>query len=149
MAVSMLCEGSSIRSIERMTGVHRDTIMRLGIRVGTACAKIHDKKMRGLSCRNVECDELWGYIGKKAKNADSSDRACGLGDVWTFIALDVDTKLIPSFLVGKRDSYHAKTFMGDLASRVANRIQVPLTPSRHILTPLSGPLALTLTTHWW
>src|SRR5215510_11330231 len=87
MAVSMLCEGSSIRSAERITGIHRDTIMRLGVRVGEACAKIHDEKMRALSCKHVEVDEIWGYIGAKQKNAR---RAGAYGDVWTFIALDAD-----------------------------------------------------------
>ena len=121
MAVSMLCEGNSIRAIERMTGVHRDTIMRLGLRMGEACQKIMDTKMRGLSCKQVECDEIWGFIGAKRKNAN---RVGAYGDVWTFIALDADTKLIPSFVVGKRDSYHARAFMEDLAGRMANRIQV-------------------------
>jgi len=121
MAVSMLCEGNSIRSIERITGVHRDTIMRLGLRMGEACQKIMDEKMRGLSCKQVECDEIWGFIGAKRKNAN---RVGAYGDVWTFIALDADTKLIPSFVVGKRDSYHARAFMEDLAGRMANRIQV-------------------------
>ena len=124
LAVSMLCEGSSIRSIERVTGVHRDTVMRLGVRVGEGCAKIMDAKMRGLSCRNVEVDEIWGYIGKKAKHADKADRAEGLGDVWTFIALDSDTKLIPTFVVGQRDAYHTKVFMDDLSGRMANRVQL-------------------------
>jgi IS1 family transposase len=121
LAVSMLAEGNSIRSIERMTGVHRDTIMRLGIRVGEGCQKIMDAKMRGLSCKQIEVDEIWGFIGAKRKNAD---RVGAYGDVWTFIALDADTKLIPSFIVGKRDSYHARAFMEDLAGRMANRIQV-------------------------
>ena len=121
MAVSMLAEGNSIRAIERMTGVHRDTIMRLGVRVGTGCAKIHDEKMRGLNCKQIECDEIWGFIGAKRNRAAAS--GC-YGDVWTWIALDADSKLIPSYLVGKRDSYHAKTFMGDLAGRLTNRIQI-------------------------
>src|SRR5690349_16524218 len=107
-AVSLLCEGNSIRSIERITGVHRDTIMRLGVRMGEACTKIADEKMRGLTCKQIEVDEIWGFIGAKRKNA----RAVGAyGDVWTFIALDADTKLIPSFIVGKRDMYHARSFM--------------------------------------
>src|SRR4051812_18147490 len=101
IAVSMLAEGNSIRSIERMTGVHRDTIMRLGIRIGTACSKIHDEKMRGVASKNIEVDEIWGFIGAKRKNAA---RAGAYGDVWTFIALDADTKLIPSFVVGRRDA---------------------------------------------
>src|SRR5271154_818202 len=121
MAVSMLCEGNSIRSIERITGVHRDTIMRLGLRMGESCQQIMDSKMRGLTCKQVECDEIWGFIGAKRKNAN---RVGAYGDVWTFIALDADTKLIPSFVVGKRDSYHARAFMEDLAGRMANRIQV-------------------------
>jgi IS1 family transposase len=119
--VSLLCEGNSIRSIERITGVHRDTVMRLGVRVGNACAKIQDEKMRGLNCKNVEVDEIWGFIGAKRKNANATGN---YGDVWTFIALDADTKLIPSFIVGKRDAYHAKMFVADLAERVAGRIQL-------------------------
>lgn len=121
MAVAMLAEGNSIRSIERITGVHRDTIMRLGVRVGEGCAKIQDERMRGLSCKQIEVDEIWGFIGAKRRNAA---RVGAFGDVWTFIALDADTKLIPCFIVGKRDSYHARAFMDDLASRMANRIQV-------------------------
>jgi IS1 family transposase len=120
-AVSLLCEGNSIRSIERITGIHRDTVMRLGVRVGTACAKIQDEKMRGLNCAQIEVDEIWGFIGAKRNNAA---RAGVYGDVWTFIALDADTKLIPSFIVGKRDAYHAKAFISDLAGRLAKRVQV-------------------------
>src|SRR5580765_6968199 len=92
--ISMLAEGSSIRSIERITGIHRDTIMRLGVRVGEGCAKLHDEKMRGLKCKLIEVDEIWGFIGKKKKNTKAWET--GVGDVWTFIALDGDTKLIPS-----------------------------------------------------
>ena len=120
-AVSMLAEGNSIRSIERMTEVHRDTIMRLGVRVGEGCKRLMDEKMRGLTCKQIQCDEIWGFVGSKKKNAAAS--GC-YGDVWTFIALDSDTKLIPSFVVGKRDMYHARMFMQDLAGRMANRIQI-------------------------
>src|SRR4026207_1336464 len=98
--VAMLAEGNSIRTIERITGVHRDTIMRLGVRVGEACVQIMDTKMRGLSCKQIEVDEIWGFIGAKRKNAP---RVGAYGDVWTFIALDADTKLIPCFISGKRD----------------------------------------------
>lgn len=124
LTVSLLSEGTSIRSIERITGVHRDTIMRLGVRVGEACHHILDQKMRGLNCRNIEVDELWGFISKKNKNASPEERNTGSGDVWTFIALDSDTKIIPSYVVGKRDSYHANAFMDDLAGRVNNRVQI-------------------------
>jgi IS1 family transposase len=119
--ISMLCEGASIRAIERITGVQKKTIGRLAVRVGEACKKIMDEKMRGLSCKNVEVDEIWGFVGAKQRNAR---RARAYGDVWTFIALDADTKLIPSFIVGKRDAYHAKAFMSDLASRIKNRVQI-------------------------
>src|ERR1039458_6036246 len=124
LIISLLAEDSSIRAIERITNVHRDTIMRLGVRVGEGCAKLHNEKMRGLSCKQVECDEIWGFIGRKDKNATPEQRNTGAGSVWTFIAEDVDTKLIPSFLVGKRDSYHAQTFMADLAARVVSRLQI-------------------------
>jgi IS1 family transposase len=123
-AISLLAEGSSIRSIERITGVHGDTISRLAVRVGNACAAIMDEKMRNLTCRNLECDEIWGFIGKKKKNLRRGDRSKGFGDIWTFIALDADTKLIPAYLVGYRDSYHAKRFMSDLSERVINRVQI-------------------------
>jgi IS1 family transposase len=95
--------------------------MRLGVRMGEACAKLQDEKMHSLNCRQIEVDEIWGFIGAKRINAP---RAGVYGDVWTFIALDVETKLIPSFIVGKRDSYHAKAFMFDLASRVTQRVQL-------------------------
>jgi IS1 family transposase len=119
--VSLLCEGSSIRSVERITGIHRDTIMRLGVRIGEGCQQIMDTKMRGLNCKQIEIDEIWGFIGAKRNNAT---RAGAYGDVWTFIALDADTKLIPSFIVGKRDAYHAKAFISDLAGRLQKRVQV-------------------------
>jgi len=119
--IHALAEGSSIRSIERMTGVHGDTIGRLALRIGQSCKKIMDEKMRGLNCQNVEVDEIWGFIGAKQKNAR---RARAYGDVWTFIALDADTKLIPSFIVGKRDMYHTRAFMEDLAGRLSRRVQI-------------------------
>ncbi len=120
--VASFAEGASIRGIERMTGVNRNTIMSLGLRVGANCAAIMDAKMRDLPCRNVEVDEIWGFIGKKQKNVNALD--AGHGDVWTWIALDVETKLVPSFVIGKRDAYHAKIFIDDLAARLANRIQL-------------------------
>jgi len=118
----MLAEGSSIRSIERITQVHRDTIMRLGVRVGEACAKIHDQKMRGIRSRRIEVDEIWGFIGKKKSHTKAWET--GVGDVWTFIGLDADTKLIPSFRVGQRTMIHARGFLLDLAGRLDNRIQL-------------------------
>lgn len=120
-----LAEGQSIRAIERLTGVHQDTICRLGVRVGNACGKIMDEKMQGLSCSKVQLDEIWGFIGKKQKNILPGDAAKGLGDVWTFVAVDADTRMVPAYRVGKRDSYNANCFVEDLASRLdGERVQV-------------------------
>src|SRR6185503_11593677 len=96
MAVSVLAEGSSIRSIERITGVHRDTIMRLGVKVGQGCANLMDQKMRDLDCHYLQFDEIWGFIGKKQRHLRIDDDP-QYGDVWTFCAIDADTKLVPSF----------------------------------------------------
>jgi IS1 family transposase len=119
--ISMLCEGASIRAVERITDIHGDTIGRLALRVGQACKRIMDEKMCNLTCKQIEVDEIWGFIGAKKKNAQ---RTGHYGDVWTFIALDADTKLIPSFIVGKRDRYHARAFMEDLSRRLSLRIQL-------------------------
>ena len=93
-AVSALCEGSSIRSIERMTGIHRDTIMRLGIRVGTGCAVLLDDLMQNLSCNYLQLDEIWGFIRKKKKNAKPGE--LDAGDAWTFIAIDAESRHVLS-----------------------------------------------------
>jgi transposase-like protein len=121
-AISLLAEGSSIRSIERITGVHRDTIMRLGVRVGEGCAKIQNEKMRKIQSAEIQIDEIWGFIGKKRKQARAWED--GVGDIWTFIALDRETKLIPAFRVGARTMIEARAFLMDLKSRLANRFQL-------------------------
>ena len=121
--IGALTEGSSIRSIERMTGVHRDTIMRLGVKVGQGCAKIQDAIMRDLPCTHLQMDEIWGYIGKKQRHVAPSDDP-SMGDAWTFCAIDSETKLVPAFKVGKRDSETANAFVADLASRMRNRVQL-------------------------
>ena len=120
-AISMLCEGASILAVERITGIHEDTIGRLALRVGRACKQIMDEKMRNLNCQHIEVDEIWGFIGAKRRNAE---RAGAYGDVWTYIALDAESKLIPSFVVGKRDRYHTRTFMEDLAGRLSRQVQL-------------------------
>lgn len=121
--ISALAEGSGIRQIERMTGVHRDTIMRLGVRVGQGCARVLDSKMRNLTCRHLQFDELWGFIGKKERHMRWDDDPT-LGDVWTFCVIDEDTKIVPSFKVGKRDSATANAFVADVAGRLKNRTQI-------------------------
>ena len=122
--ISALAEGNSIRSIERMTGVHRDTIMRLGVRVGEGCTKLLDSKLKGLDCKAIQVDELWGFIGKKRKRANLVDRRAGMGDVWTFLAIDPITKLIFSHHIGQRTVYDAEILMRDVMQRVGNRLQV-------------------------
>jgi len=121
--ISALAEGSGIRQIERITGVHRDTIMRLGVRIGKGCANVLDRKMRNLSCNHLQFDEVWGFIGKKERHCTPDDSP-EVGDVWTFCAIDSDTKIVPSFKVGKRDSSTANAFVADVASRLKNRVQI-------------------------
>ena len=121
--IGALTEGSSIRSIERMTGVHRDTIMRLGVKVGQGCTALMDSTMRNLSCQRLEMDEIWGFIGKKERNVKMDDSA-EVGSVWTWCAIDADTKLVPAFLVGDRSKATANAFAQDVASRMAYRVQI-------------------------
>jgi IS1 family transposase len=121
--IGALCEDSAIRSTERMTGVHRDTIMRLGVRVGQGCAATMDAKMVDLPCTRLELDEIRGFVGKKEKQVRPSEDP-SLGDVWTFCAIDADTKLVPAFKVGKRDAATANAFVGDIAGRMKNRVQI-------------------------
>jgi IS1 family transposase len=119
--VAALAEGSSIRSIERMTGIHRDTIMRLGVRVGQGCTILMHEKMRDLPCSRLEVDEIWGFVGKKDRNVNPGKE--GVGNVWTFCVIDADTKLVPAFKVGDRcedgNRLHAKR-----GHAMRNRVQI-------------------------
>ena len=112
-----------MRAISRMTGVHQDTICRLGVRIGQGCAALLDAKMRNLTCRYLQLDEIWGFIGKKEKHVSFNDDP-QLGDVWTFCAIDSETKIVPSFKVGKRDHRTANAFLADIASRLRSRPQI-------------------------
>ena len=123
LAIAALAEGSSIRSIERMLEIHRDTIMRLGVRIGKGCARLLDGKMRGLTCKRIQVDEIWGFVGKKDRNITDED-SNDLGSVWTFCAIDSDSKIVPSYKVVRRDAKTANAFMCDLASRLRNRVQL-------------------------
>lgn len=121
--ISGLTEGMSMRALSRITGVHQDTICRLAVRVGQGCARLLDQKMRNLRCNYLEFDEIWGFIGKKEKHRRDTDDPT-LGDVWTFCAIDAETKVVPSFKVGKRDHFTANDFVSDVASRLINRPQI-------------------------
>ena len=127
--IAALAEGASIRSIERMTNIHRDTIMRLGVKVGKGCARLLDQKMRGLSCRRIQVDEVWSYVGKHDRFVTPEDDA-DVGSVWTFCAIDSDTKIVPSYKIGKRDIETATAFMNDLASRliIESNFRVTVSP---------------------
>jgi hypothetical protein len=95
-------KANSIRSTERMTNTHRDTIMRLMVEVGSGCAALANDQMRDLSCQRIQVDEIWSYVGKKQMHLQPGDDRRRLGDQWTFVALDPDTKLVPAYRVGKR-----------------------------------------------
>jgi IS1 family transposase len=121
--IAALAEGSSIRSIERITGVHRDTIMRLGVKVGMGCTILMHEKMRGLPCRRLEMDEIWGFVGKKERHVKPNDPP-EVGSVWTFCVIDAETKLVPAFKVGDRDAKTANAFLQSVAMRMAYRVQI-------------------------
>lgn len=122
--IAALVEGCSVRSTERLTGVHRDTIIKLLVRVGTGCAALLDERMIDLNCERLELDELWSFVGKKQRHVTAADDARHVGDTWTYVAIDATSKLIPSFLVGKRDAMNTNAFVSDVAARLRNRVQI-------------------------
>ncbi len=124
-AIAALVEGNSIRSVARMTGIARNTITSLVVEAGQACAEYQDSVLRNLTCRRIECDEIWAFCHAKDKNLPDDKRGqFGFGSIWTWIALDADTKLIASWMVGNRDEIAAKEFMEDLAGRLSHRVQL-------------------------
>lgn len=123
--LSMLCEGSSMRSVCRVVDCSYDAVDKLLRDAGAACTEFHDRTVRGVKSRRVQCDEIWSFVHAKAKNVPTAKAApTGAGDVWTWTALDADTKLILSWKVGGRDSEYALAFMDDLRGRLANRVQL-------------------------
>jgi hypothetical protein len=122
--VAALVEGNSIRSVERMTGIHRDTIMRLAVRVADGCDSLMDEMMRGLTCPRLQLDEIWAYVGMKQKTARRLNQTDEFGDVYTFVAIDADSKLVPCWHVGKRTWSDTALFVDDLRARVTNRPQI-------------------------
>lgn len=121
----MLCEGMSIRAITRLTGASKNTIAKLLIDAGKACASYHDANVRHLKSEQVQVDEIWSFTYAKERNVKKAKAAPeGAGDTWTWTALDNDSKLIVSYLVGERDSEYAFAFIDDLRSRIDNRFQL-------------------------
>jgi IS1 family transposase len=126
--ISALVEGNSIRSTERMVGVHRDTIMRLLVRVGERCQVILDERMHGFHSRLIQADEIWTFVGKKEGHLSREE--ClnpAIGDQYVFVALDAETKLVPTFTVGKRDGRTALAFLTDLQHRLTGNGRIQLT----------------------
>lgn len=135
----MLCEGQSIRSIERITGASKNTVAKLLSDVGAVCAEYQDKAFRNLTCKRVQVDEIWSFTYAKQKNVARAKAAPeGAGDTWTWTAICADTKLVMSWLVGGRDSEYAMAFMDDLAKRLANRVQLTSDGHKAYLEAVEG-----------
>lgn len=135
----LLCEGNSIRAVTRLTGFSKTTVTKLVVDAGQACSWYQDRVFRNLECKRVQVDEVWGFVGAKAKNADPALKAAGqAGDVWLWVATDADTKLVPSWFVGGRDSETAIVFMDDLRSRLANRVQLTSDGHKAYLEAVEG-----------
>ena len=123
--VSCLIEGMSIRATVRVTGVAKNTITKLLVDLGDACADYQNVHLVGLPCKRLQCDEIWSFCHSKAKNVPADHQGeFGYGDVWTWVAIDADTKLVPAFHVGWRTGWDARVFIDNVAFRLANRVQL-------------------------
>jgi IS1 family transposase len=121
----LLCEGSSIRAVTRLTGASKNTVTKLLVDAGRACTDYQDRAFRNLTCERVQVDEIWAFVGSKQANTSPEKKATGeAGDCWTWTALDADTKLMPAWLVSDRSADAALEFMLDLQGRLANRVQL-------------------------
>ena len=137
--IAALVEGNSIRSTVRMTGVAKNTIVKLLADVGKACAEYQDKAFRNLTCKHIQCDEIWSFCYSKEKNVPESKQGqFGYGSIWTWTAIDADTKLIPSWLVSDRTACAATEFIKDLAGRLSNRIQLTTDGHKAYLEAVEG-----------
>lgn len=123
--IAALVEGASINATVRITGVSKPTILKLIADLGKVCGEYQDKHLRNLTCKRIEADEVWNFCYAKEKNVPKAKQGkFGYGDVWTWVAIDPETKLVPCWYVGRRDAAAAKVFMEDLAGRLSNRIQL-------------------------
>lgn len=137
--IGMLVEGMSLRATSRLADVSINTVTKLLVEIGSACADYQDKALRNLPCKRIQCDEIWAFCYAKMKNVPADKQGkFGYGDVWTWTAIDADTKLVPSFMVGNRDGHSARLFVDDLASRLANRIQLTTDGLRVYLEAVEG-----------
>jgi IS1 family transposase len=123
--VSAMVEGNSVNAISRMVGVSNNTVLKLLADLGEACAKFQDEVFRNLKCQRIQCDEIWSFVQKKQKQVSEEERYIfGVGDVYTWVAIDADTKLVPCWHLGRRDAHAAMTFIKDLSERLASRVQL-------------------------
>ena len=137
--IASLVEGNSIRATVRMTGAAKNTVTKLLLDLGKACAEYQDEVMRDLPCTRIECDEIWAFCYSKAKNVPEEHRGTfGYGDVWTWTAICADTKLVPTWLVGERHVADAFVFMTDLADRLTHRVQLTTDGHKPYLTAVQG-----------
>lgn len=136
--LSMLVEGSSMRSISRVVGVSINTVSKLLVEAGEACLEFHDENVRGLKSERIQCDEIWSFCYAKQKNADKADMPEFAGDIWTWTSLDADSKLICNWFVGGRDAEYANFFMQDLAERLDNRVQLTTDGHKAYLQAVDG-----------
>ena len=133
----LLCEGNSIRAVTRLTGASKNTVVKLLIDAGKACAEYQDRVFRDLSCKRVQVDEIWSFVYSKQKNVPEH-KIGSAGDIWTWTAICADTKLVPSWLVGGRDGEFAKAFIDDLASRLKDRVQLTSDGHKAYLEAVEG-----------
>ena len=139
LILNMLCEGQSMRATARLADVSFNTVAKLLINAGKVCADLHDELVQGVTASHVQCDEVWSFTYAKQKNVATAKAAPQeAGDTWTWTALDADTKLIVSSMVGGRDAQYANTFMGDVASRLANRVQMTTDGHKAYLEAIEG-----------
>lgn len=122
--LASLVEGASIRATSRITGVAKGTILRLLAEVGDACEMYHDETVRNLTCVRVQCDEIWSFCQAKEKNIPDRKKRIGIGDVWTWVGIDSDTKLVVSYICGDRTHRFARRFANDLAERISSYVQI-------------------------
>lgn len=140
--VGCLIEGCSVRATVRMTGVSKTTVMKLIADLGAVCAAYHDRYVRDLRVRRLQCDEIWQFVGAKAKNASPKKKQEGWGDIWTWVAIDADTKLVASYLVGGRDAGWAYEFLQDCASRINSRVQITTDGHKSYLEAVEGAFGM-------
>lgn len=137
--LAMLCEGSSMRSISRIADVSINTVSKLLVEAGEACLTIHDETVRNVKASRIQCDEIWSFCYAKQKNvATAKDAPEGAGDVWTWTAIDADSKLMVSYFVGDRGAESAMILMDDLCTRLANRVQLTTDGHKAYLEAVEG-----------